>query len=132
LAWWHTSVIPAVRRLRQEHLEFQVYMGCTTKPCMKHIKFSLICIQIITIWYHYFGYQQVTMNQVIFQCSFIYHIDCKDSQSACNPRHLGGRDWEDSGSRSPLAKKISETPISTNKPDVVVGTCDPSYTRGHR
>jgi hypothetical protein len=33
--WWYTSIIPAVRRLRQEDLEFKASLGYTAKPCLK-------------------------------------------------------------------------------------------------
>jgi hypothetical protein len=34
-AWQHTSVIPALRRLRQEDLEFEVSLTYTVRLCFK-------------------------------------------------------------------------------------------------
>jgi hypothetical protein len=34
-AWWHTAVIPALRRLRQEPGEFRASMGNTERLCLK-------------------------------------------------------------------------------------------------
>jgi hypothetical protein len=33
--WWHTPVIPGVRRLRQENHQFEASMGYIVKPCLK-------------------------------------------------------------------------------------------------
>jgi hypothetical protein len=34
-AWWHTSVTPALRRLRQEDHEFKNNLGYIVRPCLK-------------------------------------------------------------------------------------------------
>jgi hypothetical protein len=46
-----------------------------------------------------------------------------------NPNYSGGGDQEHLRSRQPT-EKVSKNPISTNKPDMVVHTCNPSYERG--
>jgi hypothetical protein len=33
--WWHTPVIPALGRLRQEGGEFEVSLGCILRPASK-------------------------------------------------------------------------------------------------
>jgi hypothetical protein len=48
---------------------------------------------------------------------------------AYNPSQSGGRDWENCNSKSAGAK-VSETPISTNKPCVVVWFYNPRYMTG--
>jgi hypothetical protein len=44
----------------------------------------------------------------------------------CNSGYSGGGDWEDGGSK-PTQKKVSETPTSNNKPDMMVYACHASY-----
>jgi hypothetical protein len=34
-AWWYLSVIPAVRRQRQENYEFQDSLSCIARSCLK-------------------------------------------------------------------------------------------------
>jgi hypothetical protein len=34
----HTSVIPALWRLRQEDYQFEARLGCITRPCLKKEK----------------------------------------------------------------------------------------------
>jgi hypothetical protein len=36
-AWWHTHVILALRRLRQEDCEFQANLSCRARPWVKKI-----------------------------------------------------------------------------------------------
>jgi hypothetical protein len=38
LEWWHISVIPAARRLRQEDPEFKAILGYIARLCFKRIK----------------------------------------------------------------------------------------------
>jgi hypothetical protein len=33
--WWHTLVIPALGRLRQEELKFEASLGCRMRPYLK-------------------------------------------------------------------------------------------------
>jgi hypothetical protein len=33
LVWWYKPVIPALRRLRQEDLNFEATLSCTEKHC---------------------------------------------------------------------------------------------------
>jgi hypothetical protein len=47
----------------------------------------------------------------------------------CNLSYSGSRDWEGSGWK-PTQQKVSETPISTNKPTVVVYACHLSCIKG--
>jgi hypothetical protein len=35
--WWHTPVMPALRRLKQEDHDFQASLGCIERPCVKTI-----------------------------------------------------------------------------------------------
>jgi hypothetical protein len=37
-AWWHTPVIPALRRLREEEHEFEVRLGYIIRPNLKKKK----------------------------------------------------------------------------------------------
>jgi hypothetical protein len=34
-AWWYMPVIPALRRLKQEDLEFEASLFKTVRPCLK-------------------------------------------------------------------------------------------------
>jgi hypothetical protein len=34
-AWWYAPVIPALRKLRQEDLQFKTSLGYTARPCLK-------------------------------------------------------------------------------------------------
>jgi hypothetical protein len=34
-AWWNMPIIPALRRLRQEHLESHASLGYTVRPSLK-------------------------------------------------------------------------------------------------
>jgi hypothetical protein len=34
-AWWHTPVIPTVKRLKQENHEFQTSLGYKARPGLK-------------------------------------------------------------------------------------------------
>jgi hypothetical protein len=34
-AWWYTSIIPALRRLRQENFKFETSLGYLVRPCLK-------------------------------------------------------------------------------------------------
>jgi hypothetical protein len=36
--WWHRSVIPALRKLRQEALQFKASLGYIVIPCLKKNK----------------------------------------------------------------------------------------------
>jgi hypothetical protein len=36
--WWHTPVMPAFRRLRQENCEFEARLGYIATPCLKKYK----------------------------------------------------------------------------------------------
>jgi hypothetical protein len=47
---------------------------------------------------------------------------------ACNPRHSGGRYWEDHGSKPAQAKSYPD-PVSTNKPSMVMLAYSPGYVR---
>jgi hypothetical protein len=47
-----------------------------------------------------------------------------------NLSYLGGRGWEDIGSRLTLGKK--QDSISRNKPGMVVHSCNPTYVGNHR
>jgi hypothetical protein len=51
---------------------------------------------------------------------------------ACNSNYLGYRVWENCGSGPAQVKKkkITETPMSTNKSGMVAHACSPSYTGG--
>jgi hypothetical protein len=33
--WWHTSVIPALRRLKQEDVKFKAYLNYIVRLCLK-------------------------------------------------------------------------------------------------
>jgi hypothetical protein len=46
-----------------------------------------------------------------------------------NSSYSGGRDWENCGSR-PAQQKVTQIPISTNKPGKVIHVCDLSYLGG--
>jgi hypothetical protein len=39
--WWYKSVIPALRRLRQEDPKFEANLGYTERPCLTKIKNNL-------------------------------------------------------------------------------------------
>jgi hypothetical protein len=43
---------------------------------------------------------------------------------ACNLKYSGDRSWKDLGLRPSLGKKVSEIPVSTNKPRMVVYVCN--------
>jgi hypothetical protein len=45
VAWWHTLVIPALRRLRQENCEFKSSLGYIARPCLKKPKTRVFCGQ---------------------------------------------------------------------------------------
>jgi hypothetical protein len=38
-AWWRTLLIPELRRLKQENLEFKANLGYVEGPCLKILKF---------------------------------------------------------------------------------------------
>jgi hypothetical protein len=37
-AWWHTPIIPALRRLLEEDLKFKASLGYVARPCLKKKK----------------------------------------------------------------------------------------------
>jgi hypothetical protein len=37
-AWWHTPIIPALRKLRQEYCEFEARQGYMVRPVSKNKK----------------------------------------------------------------------------------------------
>jgi hypothetical protein len=85
-------------------------LGCIGRPCLKntHPEKGLRYVQ--------------SLKDLLYNT---YNTNTPSKVRLQNPRYLGSRDQEHCGSRPDLAK-CELDPNSTNRPGVVVCTCNPS------